>query len=90
MLINAGRLMMLCVWGFMLANLFYPFPKPLTYFIDVALFFMVIMHGLQLLLLQSTQPKEQPVSRWQQVRIFVFGVFELLAWQKKQKILNKK
>ena len=43
MLINLGRLLMLCVWGFLLSNLFHPFPKPLKYFIDVALFFMVVM-----------------------------------------------
>ena len=60
MLINLGRLLMLCVWGFLLSNLFHPFPKPLKYFIDVALFFMVVMHGLQLVLLKSTQPKDQP------------------------------
>lgn len=90
MLINLGRLLMLCVWGFLLANLFSPFPKPLKYFIDVALFFMVVMHGLQLVLLKSTQPKDQPISRGQQIKIFIFGVFELLAWQKQQPPLKKK
>lgn len=69
MLINLGRLLMLCVWGFLLSNLFHPFPKPLKYFIDVALFFMVVMHGLQLVLLKSTQPKDQPISYWQEAKI---------------------
>lgn len=90
MLINLGRLLMLCVWGFLLANLFNPFPKPLKYFIDIALFFMVVMHGLQLVLLKSTQPKESPISRWQETKIFIFGVFELLAWNKKQSPVKKK
>ncbi|WP_025118964.1 MULTISPECIES: DUF1145 family protein [unclassified Serratia (in: enterobacteria)] len=90
MLINLGRLLMLCVWGFLLANLFHPYPKPLTYFINVALFFMVVMHGLQLVLLKSTQPKDQPISRWLETKIFIFGVFELLDWQKKQPPLKKK
>ena len=90
MLINLGRLLMLCVWGFLLSNLFHPFPKPLKYFIDVALFFMVVMHGLQLVLLKSTQPKDQPISYWQEAKIFIFGVFELLAWQKKQPPIKKK
>ncbi|WP_130832428.1 DUF1145 family protein [[Erwinia] mediterraneensis] len=84
MLINLGRLLMLCVWAFLLLNLVQPFPKPLTYFVNVALFFMLIMHGLQLVLLRATQPKDAAkLSRMTQLKIFVFGVFELLAWQKK-------
>ena len=90
MLINVGRLLMLCVWSFLIFNLFHPFPKPLKYFIDVALFFMVAMHGLQLVLLKSTQPKGQPIGRWQETKIFLFGVFELLIWQKKQPSLKGK
>ncbi|WP_034917728.1 DUF1145 family protein [Erwinia sp. 9145] len=84
MLINLGRLLMLCVWAFLLFNLVHPFPKPLKYFIDVALIFMVIMHGLQLVLMRATQPKTAPgLSGVTQAKIFFFGVFELLAWQKK-------
>jgi hypothetical protein len=37
MLINFGRLLMLCVWAFLLLNLFQPFPKPLNIFVNVAL-----------------------------------------------------
>ncbi|WP_034945025.1 DUF1145 family protein [Erwinia oleae] len=84
MLINLGRLLMLCVWAFLLFNFVHPFPKPLKYFIDVALLFMVIMHGLQLVLMRATQPKTAPkLSGITQAKIFFFGVFELLAWQKK-------
>ncbi|PHZ27301.1 DUF1145 family protein [Yersinia bercovieri] len=90
MWINLGRLLMLGVWFFLLLNLFQPFPTPLRYFINVAMIFMVLMHGLQLILLKSTQPKDQPISGLQQFKIFVFGVFELLAWQKKQPPLPKK
>lgn len=68
------------MWGFLLSNLFHLFPKPLKYFIDVALFFMVVMHGLQLVLLKATQP----ISYWQETKIFIFGLFKLLSWQKKQ------
>lgn len=83
MLINSGRLLMLCVWAFLLLNIFHPFPRPLNIFVNVALIFMAIMHGMQLALLKSTQPKDgPPLSRVQQLKIFIFGVFELLAWQK--------
>ena len=84
MLINLGRLLMLCVWAFLLLNLFQPFPKPLNIFVNVALIFMILMH-------KATQPKEAPpLSRFEQIRIFIFGVFELVAWQKKLKATLKK
>ncbi|CAX57269.1 DUF1145 family protein [Erwinia pyrifoliae] len=84
MLINAGRLLMVFVWAFLLLNVVQPFPKPLTYFVNVALFFMVIMHGLQLVLMRTTQPQgAAKLSGVMQAKIFFFGVFELLAWQKK-------
>ena len=67
MLINIGRLLMLCVWGFLILNLVHPFPRPLNIFVNVALIFTVLMHGMQLAL-------------------FLFGVFELLVWQKKFKV----
>ncbi|OON39396.1 hypothetical protein BTJ39_14035 [Izhakiella australiensis] len=84
MMINIGRLLMVCVWLFLLWNLVDPFPKPLRYFVHVALFFMIIMHGLQLTLMKATQPKNAaPLSGKVQLKMFIFGVFELLAWQKK-------
>ena len=33
MLINIGRLLMLCVWGFLILNLVHPFPRPLNIFV---------------------------------------------------------
>ena len=53
MLINIGRLLMLCVWGFLILNLVHPFPRPLNIFVNVALIFTVLMHGMQLALLKS-------------------------------------
>ncbi|WP_312951594.1 DUF1145 family protein [Superficieibacter sp.] len=90
MLINLGRLLMLCVWAFLLLNIVQPFPRPLNIFVNVALIFMVLMHGLQMALLNATQPKDGPqLTRAQKTRIFLFGVFELLAWQKKLKQQKK-
>ncbi len=84
--INLGRLLMLGVWGILLLNLFQPFPSPLKYFMHVAMAFMFFMHGLQLIMLKTTLPKDgEKISGWQEFRIFVFGAFELLAWQRKQK-----
>lgn len=85
MLINAGRVLMICVWGFMVFNLIHPFPKPLKYFMDVAMVFMVFMHALQTIFLKATLAKGEKLSKLLQIRIFFFGVFEMLAIQKKQK-----
>ena len=56
MFINIGRLLMICVWGFMVFNLVHPFPKPLKYFMDIAMVFMVFMHALQTIFLKATLP----------------------------------
>lgn len=53
------------------------------YFLLTALIFTVLMHGMQLALLKSTLPKDGPQTTAEKVRIFLFGVFELLVWQKK-------
>lgn len=91
MLLNLGRLLMLCVWGFLVMNLFHPFPRPLNIFVNVALIFMVLMHGMQTALMKSTLPKEGPkMTRAEEIRIFLFGVFELLIWQKKLSANKKK
>lgn len=84
MLINFGRVVMVFIWGVLLLNLVHPATKPLKYFIDVALIFMVIMHGLQVVLLKATQTANGPkMTRKEEIKLFVFGVFELLSWQKK-------
>ena len=84
MLINLGRLLMLGVWAFLLLNLVQPFPRPLNIFVNVALVFMVLMHGLQMARLKSTLPADGPqMTNAEKARLFLFGVFELLVWQKK-------
>ncbi|NHB93040.1 DUF1145 family protein [Photorhabdus cinerea] len=84
MFIQLGKLLMVCIWGFLIFNLIHPFPKPLKYFMDIAMIFTVVMHAFQMLLLKSSQPKDQKLSGLMQTKIFFFGVFELLAMQKKQ------
>ena len=85
-LINLGRLLMLFVWAFLLLNLFSPFPKPLNIFVNVALFFTVSMDAIHATMMKKTLPKDGPqMTRFEEFRIFVFGVFELLIWLKKLK-----
>lgn len=56
-------------------------------FVNVALVFMALMHGMQLALLRITIRKPGPqMTTGEKIRIFLFGVFELLlVWQKKFK-----
>ena len=71
----------------MFLNLFQPFPLTLNIFVNVALIFTVLMHGMQLALLKSTLPKDGPqMTTAEKVRIFLFGVVELLVGQKKFKV----
>ena len=84
MLINVGRVVMVFIWGVLLLNLVHPATKPLKYFIDVALIFIVLRHGLQVVLLKATQTGAGPkMTRKEEIKLFIFGVFELLSWQKK-------
>lgn len=46
MLINIGRLLMFCVWGFLIFNLVYFFLRSLNIFVNVALIFIVLMYGM--------------------------------------------
>ncbi|KAG6336566.1 hypothetical protein ID866_2541 [Astraeus odoratus] len=90
-LINLGRLLMLGVWAFLILNLVHPFPRPLNIFVNVALIFTSFMHALQMVMLKNGLPKDgPPMTGWQQLRVFIFGVFELLVWMKKFKAQVKK
>lgn len=85
-LINLGRLLMLFVWAFLIFNLFVPFKYPANIFVNVALIFTVFMHALQATMMKKTLPKEGPqMTRAEEFRIFLFGIFELLIWLKKLK-----
>lgn len=84
MLINAGKLLMVFVWGFMIFNLIHPFPKPLKYFIDVA---MIFMHAMQAIF-ASRFCKNRKTSSLAANKNFYIRRFELLAWQKRQKRIN--
>jgi len=49
------------------------------------------MHALQMVMLKNGLPKDGPqMTGWQQLRVFIFGVFELLVWMKKFKAQVKK
>lgn len=89
MLINIGRLLMLCVWGFLILNLVHPFPRPLNIFVNVALIFTVLMHGMQLALLKSTLPKDGPqMTTAEKVRIFLSACLNCWSGRRNLKLKN--
>ncbi|RUT64440.1 hypothetical protein CKG00_14705 (plasmid) [Morganella morganii] len=83
-LINIGRILMLAVWGFLVFSPVHPFPKPLNIFMHIATFFMVVMHGLLMALYNAGQPQAKKLTAAGKVRVFLFGVFELLALLRRQ------
>lgn len=88
-LINIGRILMLAVWGFLVFSLVHPFPKPLNIFMHIATFFMVVMHGLLMALFNAGQPQDKKLTAAGKVRVFLFGVFELLALLRRQQAEQK-
>ncbi len=90
MLINIGRLLMLLIWTVLIYNFIIPLVKPVNYILNAAFAFMIIMHILKLFMFKLTLANEQgQLSKVAQLRLFLFGVFELLAWQKKWQSENK-
>lgn len=79
MLINAGRVLMICVWGFMVFNLIHPFPKPLKYFMDIAMVFMIFMHALQTIFLKQPSPKAK--NSQDGCKHAFFSLVSLRCWQ---------
>lgn len=83
MWINVGRLLMLGIWAFMLGNLIYTYSSPINIFINVAMIFMVFIHILQVALFNNKADIPPLLRLWRAFKLFLFGVFELLAQQKK-------
>ncbi|SES72199.1 DUF1145 domain-containing protein [Thorsellia anophelis] len=85
MLINLGRLLMLIIWVFLLLNIIMPVQKPLNYFLYFALIFMTIMHLLKVFMISFMLAKSEPLTFAQKIRLFLFGVFEMIPMYRRQK-----
>lgn len=83
MIIFIGRLIYLLIWIFLVWNLFAPYPAPANFIANIALAAFVITHGLQAWLLSSTlTQQEKQRDRFRVLRLFLFGIFEVLSWKK--------
>lgn len=85
MLINLGRLLMLIIWGFLIFNVIMPVQKPLNYFLYFALIFMTVMHFLKVLMISFLQAKSEPLTSSHKIKLFLFGVFEMIPMYQRQK-----
>jgi putative membrane protein len=74
----------------LLLNLLHPFPRPLNIFVNVADFHDSDARPA------ADAAEKRSAERWPaddglaQLRMFIFGVFELLVWMKKFKAQVKK
>ena len=90
-LINLGRLLMLGVWAFLILNQVNPIPPPMNILVKLALILKSFFQPQQNVVVKNGLPKDGPqMTGWQQLRVFIFGVFELLVWMKKFKAQVKK
>lgn len=84
MFILIGRIIYIVIWLFLLFNLISPYLFPANIVCYIALGAMVLVHGLQAWLLNSTltnQEKEQ--DKYRTLRFFIFGMFEAMSWKQK-------
>ncbi|WP_392558306.1 DUF1145 domain-containing protein [Orbus mooreae] len=87
MFILLGKILYLFIWLFLVFNLIVPYPKPANIVAYIALAAFVIIHGLQAWLLSSTlSSQEKQQDRFKTLRMFIFGVFEVLSWKKNNKL----
>lgn len=84
MMIGIGKIATAVVWLLMLVNLFFPFPSPANVFINGALIFLIVTHGLQAWLLSKTLTKQERENSNKCIKLFFFGAFEAMSWKKEK------
>lgn len=84
MIILLGKGVYLGMWVFFIINLIFPYPRPANILCNIALCAMILLHGLQAFLFASTRTEQEKLQdKWAVLRFFIFGVFEVMSWKKK-------
>lgn len=82
MTIILGRSAYLLIWALLIYNLLQPFKAPANLLCYIALATLVLTHGLQAWLLNTSLTKqEKAADRYKVLRLFLFGIFESLNWE---------
>lgn len=86
MFILLGRIIYLAIWGFLLFNLVHPYKAPANIVGNIALATLILVHGLQAWVLNSTlTSQEKAQDRFKVLRFFIFGVVESISWKEKSR-----
>ena len=71
------------VWLVLLVNIFYPFPGVAAIALYIMTGFLLMMHGLQMLIFIGAFGDKITMSRWEKWSILIFGIFALLDIRRK-------
>ncbi|KLV05752.1 MULTISPECIES: DUF1145 domain-containing protein [Photobacterium] len=71
------------VWLVLLVNIFYPFPGVAAMALYIMTGFLLMMHGLQMLIFLGAFGDKISMSRWEKWSILIFGIFALLDIRRK-------
>ncbi|MEJ2764421.1 DUF1145 domain-containing protein [Photobacterium sp. MCCC 1A19761] len=71
------------VWLILLINIFYPFPGVAAMALYIMTGFLLMMHGLQMLIFLGAFGDKISMSRWEKWSILIFGIFALLDIRRK-------
>jgi putative membrane protein len=82
--IHFAKVLMILIWGLLIANIFFPFPGKAELVFYILLAFVIFMHLIQLLMIYGAFSEKLKLTKSEALQIFVFGIFKL--WQIKGRI----
>ncbi|ODP98111.1 MULTISPECIES: DUF1145 domain-containing protein [Salinivibrio] len=71
------------VWLVLIANIVHPFPGVAAMALYIMTGFLLVMHGLQMLIFLGAFGDKIAMSRWEKWSILIFGIFALLDIRRK-------
>ncbi|QIL85566.1 DUF1145 domain-containing protein [Vibrio sp. HDW18] len=71
------------VWLVLLLNIAMPFPGNAAIALYIMAAFLLMMHGLQMLIFIGAFGDKLPLTRWDKWSILIFGIFALLDIRRK-------
>ncbi|WP_159657628.1 DUF1145 domain-containing protein [Vibrio atypicus] len=71
------------VWFILILNIFMPFPGKAAIALYIMAAFLLMMHGLQMLIFLGAFGDKIKMSNWEKWSILIFGIFSLLDIRRK-------
>ncbi|WP_394146398.1 DUF1145 domain-containing protein [Vibrio atypicus] len=71
------------VWFILILNIFMPFPGKAAIALYIMAAFLLMMHGLQMLIFIGAFGDKIKMSNWEKWSILIFGIFSLLDIRRK-------